>query len=133
MKRRVLLDTGPLVAFLKQQDQFHHWVIAELNDIEQPLLTCEAVIAEACFLLSRTYAGEETIMSLIEDGFIQIPFRIEEEITVIKEFLIRYHSVPMSLADACLVRMAEQHAGSCVLTLIATLKFTANTEIKRFH
>ena len=117
MRQRVLLDTGALVAFLKPQDQFYNWVTVELTTIEQPLLTCEAVISEACFLLRRTFAGEETVLSLIADGYIQIPFRLDEEVEVIRELMKRYRSVPMVLADACLVRMAEQYKNSAVLTL----------------
>ncbi|MBC7969456.1 MAG: PIN domain-containing protein [Verrucomicrobia bacterium] len=117
MRRWVLLDTGPLVAFVKSKDQFHGWVTAELATIEQPLLTCEAVITEACFLLRTTHAGEETIMALLSDGYLQIPFRLEEEASAIGALLNRYRSVPMSLADACLVRMAELYGGSSVLTL----------------
>jgi uncharacterized protein len=117
MRQPVLLDTGPLVAFLKPQDQQHNWVTAELTTIAQPLLTCEAVISEACFLLRQTYAGEETVLSLVADGFIQIPFRLDEEATAIRRLMSRYHSVPMSLADACLVRMVEQYKSSAILTL----------------
>jgi predicted nucleic acid-binding protein len=117
MRRQILLDAGPLVAFLKPQDQFHPWVVQELERIAKPLLTCEPVVTEACFLLRNTYAGEETVLSLIADGYIQIPFRLEEEVISVKELLSRYRSVPMSLADACLVRMAEQYAGRSVLIL----------------
>jgi predicted nucleic acid-binding protein len=117
MRRQVLLDTGPLVAFLKPQDQFYGWVTTELATIQPPLLTCEAVVAEACFLLRNTYAGEETVLSLITDEYIQIPFRLEEEITAIRQLLTGYRSVPMSLADACLVRMAEEYNDSLLLTL----------------
>ena len=117
MRQRVLLDTGCLVALLKPQDHWHDWVKTELATIEQPLLTCEAVISEACFLLRRVYAGDETILSMIAEGYIQIPFRLDEETTAIRRLMIRYRSVPMSLADACLVRMAEQYSGSAILTL----------------
>ena len=55
MKRGVLLDTGPLVALLKKQDQFHNWVRVEWTKLAKPLLTCEAVITKACFLLRNDY------------------------------------------------------------------------------
>ena len=119
MRRQVLLDTGPLVAFLKPQDQFYRWVTTALATIQPPLLTCEAVIAEACFLLRNTHADEETVLSLIADAYIQLPFRLEEEIIAIRQLLTGYRSVPMSLADACLVRMSEQYNNSLVLTLDA--------------
>ena len=117
MKQPVLLDTGPLVAFLKAQDQFHTWAVAELDRIVQPILTCEAVITEACFLLKNTPSGEATVLALITDGLIQIPFQLEAEAIAIQALLARYHSVPMSLADACLVRMSELYPESRVLTI----------------
>jgi len=117
MRRRVLLDTGPLVAYLKRQDRFHGWVTAELANIEPPLLTCEAVLSEACFLLRNVYGGQEAVISLLNTGLIQIPFRLHEESGSIRELIARYQSVPMSLADACLVRMAEQYSEGNILTL----------------
>ncbi|MDV2992371.1 MAG: hypothetical protein N4J56_002025 [Chroococcidiopsis sp. SAG 2025] len=117
MRRQVLLDTGPLVAFLKRQDRSHRWVTAEWNNIEPPFLTCEAVISEACFLVRDVYGGQETVISLVNTGIIQIPFRLEEKASRIGELLARYQLVPMSLADACLVRMAELYPESTLLTL----------------
>lgn len=117
MRQRVIVDTGPLVAFINRREQLHKWVIAELATINQPLLTCEAVITEACFLLRNVYGGEEALISLLETGKIQIPFHLDEETAAVRELLVRYQSVPMSLADACLVRMAELSAESAVFTL----------------
>jgi uncharacterized protein len=117
MRQRVIVDTGPLVAFINRWEQLHKWVIAEVATINQPLLTCEAVITEACFLLRNVYGGEEALISLLETGKIQIPFHLDEETAVVRELLVRYRSVPMSLADACLVRMAELSAESAVFAL----------------
>lgn len=117
MRQQVLLDTGPLVALVNRRDRFHSWVKTEWAQIEPPLLTCEAVITEASFLLRSVYGGQKAVMSLIERGIIQIPFRLEEEVDRVGELLNRYQSVPMSLADACMVRMAEQYASSSVLTI----------------
>lgn len=117
MKQRVIVDTGPLVAFINRREQLHKWVIAELATINQPLLTCEAVITEACFLLRNVYGGEEALISLLETGKIQLPFHLDEETAAVRELLVRYRSVPISLADACLVRMAELSAESAVFTL----------------
>ena len=133
MRRQVLLDTGPLVAFLKPQDQFYRWVITELATIQPPLLTCEAAIAEACFLLRNTHAGEETVLSLIADGYIQIPFQLEAEIIAVKQLLTGYRSVPMSLADASLVRMSEQYNNSLLLTLTVIFKFIASIKSRLFQ
>ncbi|XPM58921.1 MAG: type II toxin-antitoxin system VapC family toxin [Leptolyngbya sp. IPPAS B-1204] len=117
MRQSVLLDTGPLVALLKQQDHYHEWAKAEWANIKPPLLTCESVITEACFLMRDVYRGQEVVLALLQRGAVQISFRLDEEVAALERLLTRYRSVPMSLADACLVRMAEQYRGSAILTL----------------
>lgn len=117
MRRQVLLDTGPLVAFLDRRDAFHEWAKKELSAIAPPLLTCEAVLTEACFLLGKLYQGQETAMALVRSERLQVAFRLAGEALSVGSLLVRYQSVPMSLADACLVRMAEQYSESQVLTL----------------
>ncbi|MBO1350980.1 MAG: PIN domain-containing protein [Hormoscilla sp. GUM202] len=117
MRRRLLLDTGPLVAYLKRQDEFHNWVMGELARIEPPLLTCEPVIVEACFLVRNVYPGSGAVISLLNRGLLQIAFDLQAEAGPIEQLMNRYQSVPMSCADACLVRMAELSPGSEMLTL----------------
>jgi uncharacterized protein len=113
---RMLLDTGPLVAFLSKQDQFHTWSLAEWSKITPPLITCEAVITEACFLLQKMYGWQEAIGGLIDRGTIAIGFDLGQESVAVCELLIQYRSVPMSLADACMVRMAELYPERPLLT-----------------
>ncbi len=113
----IILDTGPLVAYLKRQDQFHDWSLKALSQVGLPLLTCEAVIVEACFLLRTTHGGPEQVMALLETQAVKIPLQLSPEATSIRGLIQRYQSVPMSLADACLVRMAELYQNSTVLTL----------------
>jgi uncharacterized protein len=117
MRQQVLIDTGPLVALINRRDKFHRWITGEWNKIEPPILTCEAVLVEACFLLRNIYSGQEAVISLVNTGIIQVPFHLQEEASRTGELLARYQSVPMSLADACLVRMAELHPESTLLTL----------------
>ncbi|MEH2240490.1 type II toxin-antitoxin system VapC family toxin [Nostoc sp.] len=117
MRKKVLLDTGPLVAFINNRENSHDWAVNEWKKIEPPFLTCEVVINEACFLLRDFYGGQDTVMSLLDTGLIQIPFNLSDEIRTVRELLKRYENVPMSLADACLVRMSELISGSCLLTL----------------
>ena len=117
MRRRVLLDAGPLVAIVNRRDHFHNWAKKEWGEVESPLLTCEAVLAEACFLLRNVYGGKQAVISFIIRGIIKVPFDLGEEAAVVQELLVRYQSVPMSLADACLVRMSELYPESMVLTL----------------
>ncbi len=90
MYRQVLLDTGPLVALLNRRDSFHEWTKLQWKQIEPPLLTCEAVIAEACFLLQNVYGGQEAVMSLIETEVIQLSFNLKVEIQPIKALSTRW-------------------------------------------
>ncbi len=117
MKQGVLVDTGPLVAFLNGKDRFHDWTVAQWNQIAPPMLTCEAVVSEACFLLTRSSGGSDSVMQLVQRKILMISFHLEDHIDPVKRLLLKYRSVPMSLADACLVRMSELHSNSLVFTL----------------
>ncbi|HVT16565.1 MAG TPA: PIN domain-containing protein [Thermoanaerobaculia bacterium] len=117
MRPPTLLDTGPLVAFLKRQDHLHSWALRELNEIEPPLLTCEAVLSEACFLLRHDVDGPGTVLALLRDGLVQIGFDLQAEIMALRRLLQRYRDRRISLADACLIRMAELYVGGIVLTV----------------
>lgn len=117
MLKAVIVDSGPLVAFFNRNDRFHQWAKEKWEGIAPPLLTCEAVLAETCFLLRHLPGGSRAVLELVNRGVIQTPFQLEDEVQSIMSLMSRYSDVPMSLADACLVRMAEQHAQSRVLTL----------------
>ncbi|HVT59485.1 MAG TPA: PIN domain-containing protein [Thermoanaerobaculia bacterium] len=117
MRPPILLDTGPLVAFLKRHDRFHAWALREMNEIAPPLLTCEAVISEACFLLRHDVDGPVTVLELLHEGLLQIAFDLQTEIMALRRLLRRYRDRRISVADACLIRMAELYAGGVVFTL----------------
>ena len=112
-----ILDTGPLVAFLDRRDPAHAWAVARFREIWPPSLTCEPVIVEACFLLRKTPAIALSVLDLMTSGDLALGFRLQEEAAHVSSLMSRYANVPMSLADACLVRMAELHADAQVLTL----------------
>jgi uncharacterized protein len=114
---RVILDTGPLVALVDGGDRDHEWAVTQWSDIEPPLLTCESVISEACFLLDQTRAGSAAVFDMLVRKAIAIPFRLEDHVNQIRSLRKQYADVPMSVADASLVRMAEQLTRSPVLTL----------------
>lgn len=117
MKRQVLLDTGPLVALINGRDAHHRWAVAQWADIEPPLLTCESVISEACFLLDQTQAGSAAVFEMLRRKAIALSFRLDEQVEEVHRLRDKYSDVPMSVADASLVRMAEQSSRSAVLTL----------------
>jgi len=117
MKQAVIADTGIFVAYLNRHEKFHNWTKEQLDRVSPPLITCEAVIAESCFLLQRIRFGNEKFFELLETGLILISFHLESEISKIRRLMNRYSDVPMSFADACLVRMSEQYSDAVVLTL----------------
>ncbi len=117
MRRQVILDAGPLVALLNRRDRYHAWARDRFADIQPPLATCEAVIVEACHLLHGQPGGERIVLDVLRRGVVEIDFILREEIVPVQELRTRYANVPMDLADACLVRMAELSSGSVVLTL----------------
>lgn len=117
MKSAIIIDTSPLVAFIDKSDNYHNWTVETWKKLLSPLLTCEAVIAEACFLLQNVHGGESSILSLLEAEVITIPFNLSKEVKTIRQLMKQYESVPMSVADACLVRMSELTRGSSVFTL----------------
>ena len=122
MRAATLLDTGPLVAFLNRRDRFHAWAVAQLDEIEPPLLTCEPVLSESCFLLRHDPAGPAAVLDLVHDDLLRVGLHVQEEIVALRRLVRRYAQVPMSLADACLVRLAELNAGSALLTLDSDFK-----------
>ena len=81
--------------------------------VKPPFLTCEA-----CLLAGRPACGaDEAVVSLVERGVLDLSFRLGDEAEAVARMMRKYRDVPMSLADACLVRMSQQHPGSVVLTL----------------
>lgn len=117
MQKGIIIDTGVLVAFLMSRDKFHDWAVNSLTNIEYPLLTCEAVLTEVCFLLQRVHSGSNKALQLVKQGYIDVSFCLDQEIEAVEMLMQRYESVPMSLADACLVRMSEIYPNSSILTL----------------
>jgi predicted nucleic acid-binding protein len=117
MKGPVIIDTGPLVAFLLHRERHHAWALEQFALIDPPTITCEAVISEACFLIHRAGQDVGALIQLLQRGVVKVSFNLTNELPTISRLLKRYSSVPMSLADACLVRMAELYTASTVLTL----------------
>jgi len=117
MKKQLIIDTGPLVAYLKKDERYHQWSVKNLSEINYPIFTCEAVISEACFLLRNIEGGKKSVLELLNRGLISIKFDLNSESAAIMKLLARYKNVPMSFADACLVRMTELFNNSTVMTL----------------
>jgi predicted nucleic acid-binding protein len=117
-----LLDIGPLVSFLAADVEYHAWAVDQWKELRPPLLTCEPVLTEAAFLLRREGRDTDSLFTLLERGAIRIAIAVEREQADLRALMRRYRSRPMSLADACLVRLSEIHRAAEVVTLDADFK-----------
>ncbi len=113
----IIVDSGPLVALLNRRERNHSWVVKVMDTIEPPLFTCDAVLSETCFLLRHIDGGSDSVLELVARGLVRSDFHAMAEVGPIRALMKRFGSVPMSLADACLVRMTELDPRSAVLTL----------------
>jgi len=112
-----IVDTGPLVAFFDRAEQHHRWVADRIEEIDAPLLVCEPVLAEAMYLLAPYPKAQDALLDLVQNGALNVAFRLDEHIGDLRKLLQKYRDTPMSLADACIVRMSEIYDRHSVLTL----------------
>jgi predicted nucleic acid-binding protein len=114
MAGSVLVDTSFLIALLSSRDRHHAWAAAQLPRLAPPWKTCEAVLSEAFHLLGSR--GWPSLTALLRRGAVLPAFDLADELDRVLGLLQRYTDVPMSLADACLVRMSETLADPVILT-----------------
>jgi len=115
--KTILVDTGPLVALLNARDRHHEWAKVQFGAIRPPLVTCDAVLTEACYLLRASARGPAAILAMVSRGLLVATFRLAEHAEPVGRLITRYSSVPMDLTDACLVRLSELSEDPVVLTL----------------
>ena len=113
----IIVDTGPLVAYLDRREEHHEWVLATLRELTEPLLTCDAVLIEAAHVLNRKGQPTDLVFSLMTEGLIKPCFEITKHWRELATLMRTYRAVPMSVTDACLVRMSEVQRSSVVFTL----------------
>ena len=114
MPKSCIVDSGALVALLDPREENHVWARETLLRQTHPWWTCEAVISESFFLLEKPYA--HALDRLLRQGFVRLGLNLENELDRILDMRAKYASVPMSLADACLVRMSETLPNTVVVT-----------------
>ena len=114
-----LIDAGPLTALLNPNDEWHAWARETVQQLALPLLTSEPVLTEALYLLRRDGCDADELFALAGHGVIKVGISFEDEQTPLRELMTRYRNIPMSLADATLVRLSELHPDGRVFTLDA--------------
>jgi predicted nucleic acid-binding protein len=108
-----IADTGFIVAYGDRNDLHHKWAVDIAHNITEPLLTCEAVLAESAFhLQSSTY-----VLSLVRDEMLQVTFDCGENVAKLAELAERYRDRKPDLADLCLIRMSELYPRHIVITV----------------
>ena len=116
---RIIVDTGPLVAYLNRRDRWHRWVVDQMVALVPPLVTCEPVLTEACFLMHRAGGRPAELLRKVAQRSLEIGIDIEDDASAIESLMQRYADTPMSLADACLVRLTERLPDCRLFTLDA--------------
>ena len=121
MRPTVVVDTGPIVALLDADETRHDWARTRFEELRAPLLTCEAVLSEASFLLRCAGADSSLPVRLVRRGVLEVadPFdsHADADADALARLMRRYADVPMSFADACLVRIVERTPNGSVMTL----------------
>ena len=115
--KRVIVDTGPLVAYFDRGSEFHDWTCEQFKRLSDPLHSCQPVITETLFLLKRNGISADLPLSLVEQGELNCAFDLHSEITAVRLLLRKYRDLPATLADACLIRMSELEKEGVVFTL----------------
>jgi uncharacterized protein len=114
MAKSALVDAGFLVALLSRRDANHGWAAAQAPRLPPPWATCEAVLSEASHLLGGL--GTLSFASLLRRGALVCDYRFADDMDAVLKLLEKYADVPMSFADACLVRMTETLNDPVLLT-----------------
>jgi predicted nucleic acid-binding protein len=114
---RIIIDTGPLVAYFNRRDKWHSWVADQMAALTPPLLTCEPVLTEACFLIQRAGGKPADLIRKVAQRGLEIGVDLAEDAAGVESLMHRYADTPMSLADACLVRLTERFPECRLFTL----------------
>lgn len=112
-----LLDTGVIVALLDRGEKFHQACSEAVRSLEAPLVTCEAVIAESCYLLRNLPGASEAVIENVAAGIFQVPFQLSREAVGVKQVLRKYRDRKIDLADTCLICLANEYETADILTL----------------
>lgn len=115
--KRILVDTGPLVAILSREDQYHAACVNALRDMPGPLLSCWPVITEAAWLLRKSPRAVQQLLRSIDGGFLELLPLSGAEAEAIATLMKRYEDIHPQLADVALVYLASRERIETIFTL----------------
>ena len=115
--KAALLDTGVIVALLDRSEKHNAQCRNVIAELQQPLVTCEAVIAESCYLLRQVSGAAEAILENVVRGIFQVPFQLSRSVTPVQNIMRKYQDQPADFADACLIHLADELNTGEILTL----------------
>lgn len=118
----IFADAGPLVALFNFKDKHHEWALARFREFVEPLVTAEPVFTEALHLLRRVPYGVEKLLALWQRGVLVLSFSAELEKEALLPLMRRFADVPISFADACLIRLSEIHPRTRIWSLDADFR-----------
>jgi len=121
------------VALLDRSEKFHPECASVVRQLEAPLISCEAVIAESCFLLRNLAGAREAVIENVEAGTFQIPLQFSRDAAGVRQILRKYRHRKIDFADACLIRMADEFGTGDILTLDSDFWIYRFSRNKGFH
>jgi uncharacterized protein len=115
--RPVLLDTGVIVALLDRSEQHHAKCVEAVQNLSAPLVTCEAVIAESCYLLREIHGAAEAVLENVATGTFQVRLQISQCARSVQKLIRKYRDRRADFADTCLIQLATDLRTGEILTL----------------
>jgi uncharacterized protein len=113
----VLVDTGFIVAWLDRDEPHHLECTDAVAELTKPLVTCEAVITESCYLLRNLPGAAEAVLENVEKGIFQLPIQLSDSASAVKGIMRKYRDMPAAFADAYLIHLADVLGTGEILTL----------------
>lgn len=122
-----------IVALLDRSERQHEACVEAVETIAAPLVTCEAVIAESCYLLRRLKGAAAAVLENVASGVFQIPFQLSRDRRNVQQILQKYSDREIDLADACLIHLAQEFQTGDILTLDSDFEIYRWSRNKRFR
>lgn len=113
----ILVDAGPLIALIHADDVHHHACREVLASLREPMLTVWPALTEAMYLLNFSAEAQDTLWEILETDALLVAELGESDYPRMRELMRKYRDLPMDLADAALVRVAERERLRRVFTI----------------